>query len=772
MAALGDAIPGRPARSASRRRTSPARTRIAIYVLDLASSTAQSTPNRIDRAAGGQWVQIAGKGVAGGFAVETTLAVGGAATFSSTLAAGATTLASAAITAGATVGTTLGVTGAANFSSTVAVAGVTTVTNATASSSTSTGALVVAGGVGVGGQLTAVTVKATTLEATSDYLWGAGGNARIRSNTADGSDTLRISLCGGGDDAPGRGGTVRAYGNDNGGADLGGGVYLIPGSGADGNVYMSGGVAPVAPSSSQITAGAGAMKIGATTASTTTGTGALVVSGGLGVAGALNVGGLVRTTGSLFEGPIAGGLTTNAYFSGGWKYRAGGVAYKVQDGGSGYLALSAAASGLTDAAITWVDMVQVAPAGVGIGGGSNSTAVLTLGQTNPLTGTTQIGCFVNIVGTTAGTTALRGAQFSLATAAGAYTCTDAVAFLALNIAKGAGSTITRATGAWIDPQGNGTGNCGLLISSSLSYTGNWALRSESTAASYLAGSLTVADTTASSSTTTGALVVGGGVGVAGKAYIAGYTSIGTNTDPANAGERLTVCSPTTKATATTASVAYFCTGDTPGTNDLAFIMRLGCSATAGARWTGLQSYEQGTGARALVFQDLGGNVLIGSTTDDGTNKLQVAGSAAFSQAKAGTHEIQAFNSSNNAAAITQFAAQGDGGRRAYFGVTSSANASIGGTNTAYVGSNGTCYLLANDAVQASIDTSGINLASGKVLRVNATQVVAARDTGWTAMTGSSDKATAYATSTVTLAQLAGRVMALQAALTTHGLLGA
>lgn len=53
-----------------------------------------------------------------------------------------------------------------------------------------------------------------------------------------------------------------------------------------------------------------------------------------------------------------------------------------------------------------------------------------------------------------------------------------------------------------------------------------------------------------------------------------------------------------------------------------------------------------------------------------------------------------------------------------------------------------------------------------------TKVVGARDTGWTAMTGTADEATAYATGTVTLPQLAGRVMALQAALTTHGLIGA
>lgn len=57
------------------------------------------------------------------------------------------------------------------------------------------------------------------------------------------------------------------------------------------------------------------------------------------------------------------------------------------------------------------------------------------------------------------------------------------------------------------------------------------------------------------------------------------------------------------------------------------------------------------------------------------------------------------------------------------------------------------------------------------LQVGTAQVVGPRSTGWTAMTGTPDQVTAFATSTVTLAQLAGRVMSLQAALTTHGLIG-
>ncbi len=54
--------------------------------------------------------------------------------------------------------------------------------------------------------------------------------------------------------------------------------------------------------------------------------------------------------------------------------------------------------------------------------------------------------------------------------------------------------------------------------------------------------------------------------------------------------------------------------------------------------------------------------------------------------------------------------------------------------------------------------------------VNDAQLVGATNTGWSAMTGTTNKASVYDTATVTTAQLAGRVMALQAALTTHGLL--
>jgi hypothetical protein len=81
----------------------------------------------------------------------------------------------------------------------------------------------------------------------------------------------------------------------------------------------------------------------------------------------------------------------------------------------------------------------------------------------------------------------------------------------------------------------------------------------------------------------------------------------------------------------------------------------------------------------------------------------------------------------------------------------------------YAGSGG------SNAVQASVDSSGINLATGKVLRVNAVQVVAARNTGWTAQTAGASKADLGAAPTV--GQLASFCRSLYDALATHGLIG-
>jgi hypothetical protein len=85
------------------------------------------------------------------------------------------------------------------------------------------------------------------------------------------------------------------------------------------------------------------------------------------------------------------------------------------------------------------------------------------------------------------------------------------------------------------------------------------------------------------------------------------------------------------------------------------------------------------------------------------------------------------------------------------------------------------FVISNTSALQIYSTSVISplaIRSDTEFRVSSLKVVGARDTGWTAMTGTTNKATSYDTATVTTAQLAGRVMALQAALTTHGLIGA
>jgi len=87
------------------------------------------------------------------------------------------------------------------------------------------------------------------------------------------------------------------------------------------------------------------------------------------------------------------------------------------------------------------------------------------------------------------------------------------------------------------------------------------------------------------------------------------------------------------------------------------------------------------------------------------------------------------------------------------------------TNTASGAGARLADLQVGGASKAAWDINGKFLIQG-------TQVVETRKTGYTAITGTADRGTAYATSTITLQQLAERVKAIQDDLTTHGLIGA
>jgi hypothetical protein len=63
----------------------------------------------------------------------------------------------------------------------------------------------------------------------------------------------------------------------------------------------------------------------------------------------------------------------------------------------------------------------------------------------------------------------------------------------------------------------------------------------------------------------------------------------------------------------------------------------------------------------------------------------------------------------------------------------------------------------------------LSLNSGFVYKIEGTQVVGPRETGWTSGTGTADKG-AFDTTTATLADCAERLLALEQALRTHGLI--
>lgn len=79
------------------------------------------------------------------------------------------------------------------------------------------------------------------------------------------------------------------------------------------------------------------------------------------------------------------------------------------------------------------------------------------------------------------------------------------------------------------------------------------------------------------------------------------------------------------------------------------------------------------------------------------------------------------------------------------------------------------FCFAGGANVLTLDAAGISVAG--VYRVGATQILTSRRTGWGAPTGTATRGV-FATTTVTLQQLAERVKALIDDLTTHGLIGA
>jgi hypothetical protein len=94
-----------------------------------------------------------------------------------------------------------------------------------------------------------------------------------------------------------------------------------------------------------------------------------------------------------------------------------------------------------------------------------------------------------------------------------------------------------------------------------------------------------------------------------------------------------------------------------------------------------------------------------------------------------------------------------------------------GVRRVYVKNNGDVGIGDTYSPSYRLDVDGdVNVDTGQRYRVNGTAVLDARQTGWGAPTGTADRAT-FATSSVTLSELAERVKALIDDLTTHGIIG-
>lgn len=91
-------------------------------------------------------------------------------------------------------------------------------------------------------------------------------------------------------------------------------------------------------------------------------------------------------------------------------------------------------------------------------------------------------------------------------------------------------------------------------------------------------------------------------------------------------------------------------------------------------------------------------------------------------------------------------------------------------STLYLETDTFNYRTAGGTQVAAFTSAGVDLASGKVFKVNGTQVVSSRVTGWTAATGTATRST-FATGSVTLPVLAEHVKALIDDLVAHGLIG-
>ena len=428
-----------------------------------------------------------------------------------------------------------------------------TINNTTASTSTSTGALLVAGGLGITGQITngggilITNTTASTTPATGALrvAGGAGitGNLNVGGNAAI-TGTLLVSN------------TTNATSTTSGAFQVRGGI------GATGNIYAGGTVSSAGIESS------GPVIVSNATDSSSTSTGSITTTGGAGIAKSLFVGGSVNIAGNLFVGGtssiINSGQVTikdTILWLGG---TAGSTAGDIFDKGVIYSYWDNTGSTSKKGFFGWDEsedkFVYL------------SDATETAGVVTGTPGTIKAGQFEG--GTFNGY--LNGNALTATTATTALGTTGALIFGTyfntvgnfngsedINLGLDASSTNTANYLVARDAQGGFSAEnvilVGLTASGPVKFTNNTASTSTSTGALVLTGGVgiggsaniggnlnvtgpvSISDSTASTSTSTGALLITGGLGITGQITNGGgilITNTTASTTPATGALRV------------------------------------------------------------------------------------------------------------------------------------------------------------------------------------------------------------------------------------------
>jgi len=573
---------------------------------------------------------------------------------------------SGVLTAGSIQNTPIGSTTASSAAfTTLSASGLVTFTNGTASTAYTNGALVVTGGVGVGGNvnvfgnITTATGNIITTSAgffvgnattgfgalyagipvgftalpqlVSQFSENYNGYAQINSqniNAGNQSTTDYVATANNGTDVANYidlGIAGSGYDGTNPNNSLGTSLYAN-----DAYLYTQGnltsqfggnlvlGATTAARSVKILSGGVNAANIVATfntpgTVSAGTTSGALVLTGGAGISGAVNIGGSVTGGAAIFSSlnntPIGGSTPSTAAFTtetvGGLQAQAIG---NVTPGSGAFTTLTA--SGITQ--ITNSTQATSTTTGALVISGGVGVA-----KDMYVAGNIYAG---NIIGSISSTITIQDSLVYFQAPSPLIPYNYDSGFYSDRVVDGIYSHMGLARKA--------TGNAWVLfanVQSEPSATGvNWA-DAGLAYDSLITGNIVIANTTVSTSSTTGALIVGGGAGIAGAVYAGSIqnTPIGSTTASTGA-----------FTTATTGGLQAQAIGNvTPGTAAFTTLSTSGVITSAGnVVITSGTDVTAATGVGALIVTGTGG-ASIASNVSIGNN-LYVGGTSAFGQALA------------------------------------------------------------------------------------------------------------------------------------------